>query len=835
MNDTPDLAVSIGINQAALAKSIAQMEKRITDAAKSVEKKAQFKLGGKSAEESARTLGQEMDALRAKFDPLFAKSKRYEAELAEVTRAQKVGAISAKTYEAALERLNAEFAGLGDASGGASGSARSFGSMAQQIGYQVGDFAVQVGAGTSAAQAFGQQAPQLLGAFGMWGAIAGAAVAIGAPLARSFLSIKEEAEPLSDVMDKLGAATSAYAAAADEASRPVADLRKEYGDMADAVERELKTREKMAALRSNNALADAKSALIGGIDASLGSYSIAVELGTTIGKAEEVEAALKAMSEAADFSQAQAASEQLRSALTKVAGDEAEMVRRFGGEDGVMTAVESYMAAMREHVKAAGSELKTFATMAADAASAVAQVEARGFGSLGTFGTGMDAAKGIIKQKEGFSASAYWDVNHYRAGYGSDTGTRADGSTYSVQKGMTVSLDDAERDLERRIAEYFQAIIATIGPEAFQRLTEAQQGALASVIHNYGAGEFKAGGDLGGVVAALKAGENQGVADAIARRGSDNGGINRARRESEASAFGGASEAASSYLNGAAEAAERAASARERMAQAQTSFSESLKKSVGDAEFEASIATKSAAEQAKLRAEYLLTQEAKRQGIDLSAQMAGSELTYADAIRAKAEADAHAAVVADQRKAAEQQVAAQVQASADAHQRLREGIMDTIFAGNSFSTTLSNLALMLAKAKMEAALFGSITTGSNGSKTSTGGLLSGLVNLGSSIFGGFFADGGDPPLGKVSVVGEQGPELFVPKSAGTIIPNKVAFGGGGSSGGLQVTGGQLTLTDDGTIAARIAYQSRAAGAAAFGASQRSFGGNAKTLQSRGTI
>ena len=37
--------------------------------------------------------------------------------------------------------------------------------------------------------------------------------------------------------------------------------------------------------------------------------------------------------------------------------------------------------------------------------------------------------------------------------------------------------------------------------------------------------------------------------------------------------------------------------------------------------------------------------------------------------------------------------------------------------------------------------------------------------------GGLFAEGGRPPTGKISVVGEQGPELFVPDSAGTIIPN----------------------------------------------------------------
>ncbi len=38
-------------------------------------------------------------------------------------------------------------------------------------------------------------------------------------------------------------------------------------------------------------------------------------------------------------------------------------------------------------------------------------------------------------------------------------------------------------------------------------------------------------------------------------------------------------------------------------------------------------------------------------------------------------------------------------------------------------------------------------------------------------FGGFFASGGRPPVGRPSIVGEKGAELFVPDSAGTIIPN----------------------------------------------------------------
>lgn len=37
--------------------------------------------------------------------------------------------------------------------------------------------------------------------------------------------------------------------------------------------------------------------------------------------------------------------------------------------------------------------------------------------------------------------------------------------------------------------------------------------------------------------------------------------------------------------------------------------------------------------------------------------------------------------------------------------------------------------------------------------------------------GGKFADGGDPPVNQPSLVGERGPEIFVPKVPGTIIPN----------------------------------------------------------------
>lgn len=44
-----------------------------------------------------------------------------------------------------------------------------------------------------------------------------------------------------------------------------------------------------------------------------------------------------------------------------------------------------------------------------------------------------------------------------------------------------------------------------------------------------------------------------------------------------------------------------------------------------------------------------------------------------------------------------------------------------------------------------------------------------------------FAEGGQPPVNKPSIVGENGPEIFVPKSAGTVLPNGVMPTGGGQS------------------------------------------------------
>jgi hypothetical protein len=63
-------------------------------------------------------------------------------------------------------------------------------------------------------------------------------------------------------------------------------------------------------------------------------------------------------------------------------------------------------------------------------------------------------------------------------------------------------------------------------------------------------------------------------------------------------------------------------------------------------------------------------------------------------------------------------------------------------------------------------------------------IVSGIGNAISSAFGGFRAEGGSVSAGKSYVVGEQGAEMFVPSSNGTIVPN----GGMGSTFNITVNG-----------------------------------------------
>lgn len=141
-----------------------------------------------------------------------------------------------------------------------------------------------------------------------------------------------------------------------------------------------------------------------------------------------------------------------------------------------------------------------------------------------------DITLDLIRQKEGFQPTAYWDRNAWRVGYGSDTMTNADGTFVRVTKDSVTTKPDAERDLARRVPEFQRTgIIAYVGQDAFDAMTPEAKAAVSSLTYNYGSLR-----ELPSLVKAIKSGDNTKIGNAISDRSVDNGGLNAGRRKDEA-------------------------------------------------------------------------------------------------------------------------------------------------------------------------------------------------------------------------------------------------------------------------------------------------------------
>jgi lambda family phage tail tape measure protein len=81
---------------------------------------------------------------------------------------------------------------------------------------------------------------------------------------------------------------------------------------------------------------------------------------------------------------------------------------------------------------------------------------------------------------------------------------------------------------------------------------------------------------------------------------------------------------------------------------------------------------------------------------------------------------------------------------------------------------------------------------------------------GNADLGGFLADGGSANANTPYVVGERGPELFVPRSSGTVIPNHALAGAGGTT---MVTNNYINAIDTKSFEERLYGSSNAIWAA----------------------
>ncbi|HSM84609.1 MAG TPA: hypothetical protein VLT16_00600 [Candidatus Limnocylindrales bacterium] len=114
-----------------------------------------------------------------------------------------------------------------------------------------------------------------------------------------------------------------------------------------------------------------------------------------------------------------------------------------------------------------------------------------------------------------------------------------------------------------------------------------------------------------------------------------------------------------------------------------------------------------------------------------------------------------------------------------------------------FGTESNTQAAQSAAAWTPAAVAASIASYGAAATVGTASVVAGMAiaeafAAGMSGAGGAFAEGGRPPMGAVSLVGERGPELFVPDRPGTIVPADVSAaimrGVGGGTSGTGTTG-----------------------------------------------
>jgi len=118
-------------------------------------------------------------------------------------------------------------------------------------------------------------------------------------------------------------------------------------------------------------------------------------------------------------------------------------------------------------------------------------------------------------------------------------------------------------------------------------------------------------------------------------------------------------------------------------------------------------------------------------------------------------------VMQDQNTAAEKLDKQFKKAGETITESLADGIKDVIKGTESLGEMLGNIANQVSDILLDI------------------GIKAGLSAMGLPVPG--FAAGGRPPVGKPAIVGERGPELFIPSQAGTIIPNNQLGGGSSTS------------------------------------------------------
>lgn len=207
-------------------------------------------MAGSTGESIASQLqhGAALDALRERFDPLFAASRRYEVELREIAEAERLGALSAGGAAAARDRAAQSLSPM-------AGNLRQIGSEAQnsghyvtQLGYQTNDIMMMMAAGqnpmmlamqqgTAVTQVFQQMKSEgkalgptirtsLMQMLNPMSLVTMGAIALGAYAVQALMGMREETKSVADALADVTSETRTWA---DQTKTDLSSLEDDFG------------------------------------------------------------------------------------------------------------------------------------------------------------------------------------------------------------------------------------------------------------------------------------------------------------------------------------------------------------------------------------------------------------------------------------------------------------------------------------------------------------------------------------------------------------------------------------------------------------------------------
>lgn len=229
-----------------------------------------------------------------------------------------------------------------------------------------------------------------------------------------------------------------------------------------------------------------------------------------------------------------------------------------------------------------------------------------------------------------------------------------------------------------------------------------------------------------------------------------------------------------------------------RPARQEKPFFEDLERDLVQLERQIQLIDKSTEEAATLKATWELLDEAKKRGIPVNDTL-------------NAQINAQAAEVGRLTAELEQGEIAQKDFES-AIGTVADTITDVVFAGESLRDSLANIFKGIAADILNSGIRQALSQAFSGQ--SGGGLFGGLLG---GLFGGFRANGGSVSSGRAYVVGENGPELMVPRVSGTVLNSAQVHRAVGSNGGSQSISMTIDLrgtTGDRELDAKIARAGR---------------------------